>query len=262
MHCSLSKKRPLARATTRRRRAFTLIEVIISVGILSLAILTLIGLFGAVFRQIEDVVRLNRAINVVKAIDAALSNPKIIGGEDIKNLTDSQSAKGATPPIPPFDALFTHFVEKSGKSSLQGAENKCQFFYFELSYLNDDIKKDENDETGVMSFIYNNDNKPRLTLPDTAKSRLIGHAFRIEISVGRTMLKGLKLRLGGNEDDPVPYGEIYDGASKLDDIKPDQFSLSFLPLFIEVYPWNPHGTEDPSKEITRPIFRQNIILNR
>jgi type II secretory pathway pseudopilin PulG len=264
-HRRSGAQRSVPQRGVAQRGGFTFVEVLISVGVLALAILTLLGLFGAVFRQIEDVVRLNRAINVVKAIDAALENPDIIGGEVIKNWTITAgefSTTNQSRASSKFDALYTLFVKNDSSDA------KTNFYYYELSRKNSDqLERSDtqpNTETSVISVIHNNDNKTTISLNDKVKEKIVGHAFRVRISVAKSMLKAQKLQLGGNEDDPIPTGGIFDGSpsSKLPD-KPDDYALAFLPLFVEVFPWNPNITAAAkSEDEERPIFRQNIMINR
>lgn len=61
----------------RAPRAFSLVEVVLAVGVLTLAILALLGLFGPTMSSVRDVVDSNEASGVVTRLNAALFSDDI-----------------------------------------------------------------------------------------------------------------------------------------------------------------------------------------
>ena len=61
-----------------RRRGFSLIEVTLAIGILGLAILSLVGILSATFSQVSEIMETNRALAGVTRLIGALDNPRTI----------------------------------------------------------------------------------------------------------------------------------------------------------------------------------------
>jgi prepilin-type N-terminal cleavage/methylation domain-containing protein len=61
-----------------RRRGFSLIEVTLAIGILGLAILSLVGILSATFSQVSEIMETNRALSGVTRLIGALDNPRTI----------------------------------------------------------------------------------------------------------------------------------------------------------------------------------------
>ncbi|MDR3228833.1 MAG: type II secretion system GspH family protein [Puniceicoccales bacterium] len=240
---SLSSLRPLRAAAPtarqRQRRAFTLIEVIISVGILSIAILTLIALFGTVFRQIEDVVNANRAVNVVKTVENAFATPEIIGGTKIPKIDDKATAK--------FDALYGFL-----RIAVDG--RKVPIYYFERV-----VKNNVNQSETIIPILYNTNGGP-FTRDQYKKLEGIGTVFRVDIQIS-PQLKKQRIELDdSNKDDPLPSKSIYDGGALPSDAA--KFALAELPVYIEIFPHNFGTVSDEAAAVVRPILAQTLIINR
>ena len=50
---------------SRRRPGFSLIEVTLAIGILGMAILSLVGILGSTFQQVDEIMQTNRALSGV-----------------------------------------------------------------------------------------------------------------------------------------------------------------------------------------------------
>ncbi|MEY4799208.1 MAG: hypothetical protein RI978_1509, partial [Verrucomicrobiota bacterium] len=63
---------------SRRRSGFSLIEVTLAIGILGMAILSLVGILGSTFQQVDEIMQTNRALSGVTRLIGALDNPRSI----------------------------------------------------------------------------------------------------------------------------------------------------------------------------------------
>ena len=66
------------RQTPSARRGFSLVEVTLAIGIVGVAILSLVGILGSTFQQVDDIMQTNRALSGVTRLVAALDNPRSI----------------------------------------------------------------------------------------------------------------------------------------------------------------------------------------
>jgi len=229
---------PAAAAPARARAAFTLIEVILAVGVLSLAILTLAGLIGGVFQQVESVVRTNKALAVVASVNAALETPELIAGTKIPKVTDAKTPK--------FDVIYDYLKGTVGN-------DRVNFFYLTRRV------KDANGSYVLVATVYNAGSGGNLT-----KSRydeLGGHGpvFRVEISIGRAIEKQ---RIQLDQTTARPKAAIYEGNGAPLPSTAAEYALAFLPLYLEVFPYTLGATVGGSEKYVRPILAQNIVINR
>ncbi|MEO0795054.1 MAG: hypothetical protein AAFX93_07830 [Verrucomicrobiota bacterium] len=71
------KQRTLSRSFPNRAGGFSLSEVILAVGILSLSILSLLGLFGPTLNSVRDVVEVNEANGIRTTINSYIASHEI-----------------------------------------------------------------------------------------------------------------------------------------------------------------------------------------
>ena len=60
------------------RPGFSLVEVTLAIGIVGVAILSLVGILGSTFQQVDDIMQTNRALSGVTRLIGALDNPRSI----------------------------------------------------------------------------------------------------------------------------------------------------------------------------------------
>ncbi|MDR2862517.1 MAG: prepilin-type N-terminal cleavage/methylation domain-containing protein [Puniceicoccales bacterium] len=226
-----------------RRKGFSLVEVMLAVGVLSLAILALVGLLGATFQQVDDVVETNRAIIAVPAVNIALESPELIGGEKIPEAADNK--------IPRFQVVYNFVKEAVGAKKVI------------LYYFNREIKGSEG-AISVIPIVYRAqaDNFNKETYD---KQNGVGPAYRIEITIS-PMLVGQKIEMEENNSPKPGQSEVKvrDVIYVKDTALPDasNYALAWLPLYLEVYTHAFVDVGTTNDRPQRPILGQNIIINR
>jgi prepilin-type N-terminal cleavage/methylation domain-containing protein len=216
------------------RKGFSLVEVILAVGILGVAILTLVALVGGSFLQVESVVQTNRALSVVTAVETALNNPEFIGGRKILD-TSAQNK-------PRFDAIYKYVREAvNGK--------KLVLFYLTTSTINSQTRT-----SGASTLIYNATGDT-LSRQKFTELNATGPVFRVEFSIAK-QLEGLQVTFDPGKIRPTD--ELYSGGP----LPPQatEYALAYIPLHLEVFP---HQFGGANKERTsQPILAQDIIIHR
>jgi prepilin-type N-terminal cleavage/methylation domain-containing protein len=66
------------RPSPSSRRGFSLVEVTLAIGIVGIAIMSLVGILGSTFQQVDDIMQTNRALAGVTRLVGALENPRSI----------------------------------------------------------------------------------------------------------------------------------------------------------------------------------------
>jgi len=215
------------------RKGFTLVEVLLAVGIVAMAILALVGLLGATFQQVEDVVQTNQAIGVVTRVNAALDEPRLIGGEGL-NGAESMSA---------FECVY---------EAMRSATSNAPVI---LYCFNKEVDAENPGKYAPVPVVYRSsgDNLSQQTYNQQGG---VGAAFRIEITIS-PLLKEQNIYL-----DPATYEQTtarYEGGS-LPAIL--EYALAYLLLELKIYP---HDFTDISVLRNRdipPVLTQNIVVNR
>ena len=72
------KTNPTHSLRTSRRPGFSLIEVTLAIGVVGIAILSLVGILGSTFQQVDDIMQTNRALAGVTRLIGALDKPRTI----------------------------------------------------------------------------------------------------------------------------------------------------------------------------------------
>ena len=215
------------------RSGFTLVEVILAVGVIAMAIMALIGLLGTAFQQVQDVVQTNQAIGVVTKVNAALDNPRLVGGEKIPG-ADTAAA---------FDAVYDYVKSAHGT-------NPIVLYYFDKEIDFDNPGK----ETSI-PVVYR---APSDNFTQTINNQQGGNGtvFRVEIRISN-LLENQRIFL-----DQATYeatDATYTGGSLPDR---ESYALAYLPLELRIFPHDfADNSLSASREI-RPILTQNIVINR
>jgi Tfp pilus assembly protein PilV len=68
----------LSFSQSSKSRGFSLVEVTLAIGIVGMAILSLVGILGSTFQQVDDIMQTNRALAGVTRLIGALDNPRSI----------------------------------------------------------------------------------------------------------------------------------------------------------------------------------------
>jgi uncharacterized protein (TIGR02598 family) len=63
------------RISPSSRRGFSLVEVTLAIGIVGIAIMSLVGILGSTFQQVDDIMQTNRALAGVTRLVGALRIP-------------------------------------------------------------------------------------------------------------------------------------------------------------------------------------------
>lgn len=233
-----------------RRRAFSLIEVVIALGVVAVAVLALIGLMGSTFGTAREVALQHKAINAFSALDGALQNPRSIAGlsPDITKPAFDQVFRALQPLDDRTPTDFLVFLKTKvgtvGKGALGTAAVPAVVKLTGPTPTLDTINADGADTTGKATY----------------SGAETDSFFRLRVRVS-PLMKGKLYQL-----DPATYEPrqtTWNGGSVGTD--PDQYALAYLPLIVDIYPVdlsNPDGTDPDKNTQLTPVFSQTLVINR
>lgn len=247
-------------ASPRRRRGFTLVEVILAVGVIGIAIASLIGILTSTFQQVDDVLQTNRALTAAQGLITALDNPRSI----LKDPPASGANNAAANYLPATtDVDASNFdIAYRLLSGAADADRAVWLFVYERKV----VRADE-EVTGADADQFQVNANPALVEvvrmsddtfgPDLANARsVIGAPMRVRLTLSR-LLVGQRVTLDAATGEPTPA--TYAAGTPLG-ADPNTYALAHLPIVAEFFP---HDYSADFKDVeVQPVLTQTIILNR
>jgi len=265
-------------SNSSKRRGFSLVEVTLAIGIVGMAILSLVGILGSTFQQVDDIMQTNRALAGVTRLIGALDNPRSIVYLDSTAATNSantvyvhQSAtykalvdpNPTTSPATNFDISYR--LLKAADTSANGVwlyvyERKVLPTATETSVTGDVVTYNVTSNPSVMEVaICDKDSFP----PSFTSTRnVVGTPMRVRLSISKLLI-GQRCAIDATSLEPSNI--TWTGTGTLPDS--NLYALAYLPVVAEFFPHdysektNGSNTGFSQREET-PVLIQNIIISR
>jgi hypothetical protein len=255
------------------RPGFSLVEVTLAIGIVGVAILSLVGILGSTFQQVDDIMQTNRALSGVTRLIGALDNPRSIvyldaAGEKVPNnskyLMDAGlPLDGGNPSVSNFDIAYR---------LLQGArdngDNAVWLYVYERKIVSFD-----NDKTGANAYaLFSNPsmievaycNGNNLSLDTFSGRNIIGTPMRVRLSLSK-LLVGQRAEIDSTNFEPktTKVSSPPWGASPIP-LQPSAYALAYLPVVAEFFPhdYSPYVSFKEKAKTETPLLVQNIVISR
>ena len=253
------------------RPGFSLVEVTLAIGIVGVAILSLVGILGSTFQQVDEIMQTNRALSGVTRLIGALDNPRSIvyldaAGEKVPNnskyLMDAGLAlDGGNPSVSNFDIAYR---------LLQGArdngDNAVWLYVYERKIVSFD-----NDKTGPNDYALRSNpsmievaycNGKNLSLDAFSGRNIIGTPMRVRLSLSK-LLVGQRATINTTTFEPETTKVAAPpwGTSPIP-LQPSAYALAYLPIVAEFFShdYSPYDSFKTKSEI--PLLVQNIVISR
>ncbi|MEY3911055.1 MAG: hypothetical protein RLY37_523 [Verrucomicrobiota bacterium] len=253
------------------RPGFSLVEVTLAIGIVGVAILSLVGILGSTFQQVDDIMQTNRALSGVTRLIGALDNPRSIvyldaAGEKVPNnskyLMDAGlPLDGGNPSVSNFDIAYR---------LLQGArdngDNAVWLYVYERK-----IVSFENDKTGANAYaLFSNPsmievaycNGKNLSLDAFSGRNIIGTPMRVRLSLSKLLVgQRAEIDLTTLEPKATKVAAPPWATSPVPTL-PSAYALAYLPIVAEFFPhdYSPYDSFKTKSET--PLLVQNIVISR
>lgn len=264
------------RLTAGRRRGFTLIEVALSVGIIGLAVLSLVGILGSTFQQVDEVMQTNRALACATKLVGALDNPRTIVSLQASDNTGTTSATvkyihqdiAALDPTPATPATNFELVYRLMSAGLLTADKAVWLYVYERKVVvaTDDFGVSAGTTTynlwsnpSVMEVASASANCSNQFSAFAASARnVVGTPIRVRLRLSNLMV-GQRHLIDTTTGEPS--ATTWTAASTLP-ASSDTYALAYLPLVAEFYA---HDFSTDFNATTRediPLLVQTIIVSR
>jgi type II secretory pathway pseudopilin PulG len=259
---------------TAQRRGFSLVEVTLAIGIIGLAVLSLVGILGSTFQQVDDIMQTNRALSGVTRLIGALDNPRSI--VYLTSSADTSAANTVTLPqgIPTLDpsptvpaSNFEIIYRLLYNAKDRTATNAVWLYVYDRKLV---IAVADAQPAGanVIYNLYSNPsamevacckgNNDNLTVAAANTRNIVGTPMRVRLSLSN-LLVGQRFQVDTSTGEPSPAVWAPGNALPSD---PNLYALAYLPLVAEFFP---HDYADSSIFKNReevPTLVQTIIVSR
>ena len=259
------------------RPGFSLVEVTLAIGIVGVAILSLVGILGSTFQQVDDIMQTNRALSGVTRLVAALDNPRTI---IVHQLVDTTGVTANNEYLHQASSLFTPALDPS--PTTQPASS------FDLVYRLLCRAKDNSSANAVWLYVYerkivsattdfNGTNyalsaNPSVMEVATAKRNgdnftalgasarnVVGTPMRVRLSLSK-LLNGQRYQINATTGEP-DVAKFVPGTTDLP-VDPNQYPLAYLPVVAEFFPHDYVDAAVFKDNSVNPLLVQNIVISR
>ena len=259
----------LPRPISSVRPGFSLVEVTLAIGIVGVALLSLVGILGSTFQQVDDIMQTNRALSGATRLVAALDSPRSI------MVHRTSDANGLAPES---QLRYLH-------QEILDATNVATATSFDVAYRLLSQAKDTNSAvwlyvyerkvvTATSDFsgtTYNVSSNPAIievawaglngnnfTAIGASARNVVGTPMRVRLTISK-LLNGQRVRINANgEPDPTPF---VPGVGDLP-VEPSDYSLAYLPVVAEFFPHDYSLFDDFKSRGDKPLLVQNIVISR
>lgn len=260
-----------ASTTPSSRPGFSLIEVTLAIGIVGVAILSLVGILGSTFQQVDDIMQTNRALAGVSRLVGALDNPRSIvfvdaTGETVPNnsryiMEAGLNLDGGNPSASNFDIAYRLLQQ-----ARDNGNNAVWLYVYERK-----IVATENDKTGDATYaLFSNPsmievaycNGKNLSQAAAAGRNIIGAPMRVRLSLSK-LLVGQRAEIDSTNLEPrlTPVPAPPWAASPVPP-QPSAYALAYLPVVAEFFTHDYSAFSEFSTRAETPLVVQNIVISR
>jgi prepilin-type N-terminal cleavage/methylation domain-containing protein len=256
------------------RRGFSLVEVTLAIGIVGIAILSLVGILGSTFQQVDDIMQTNRALSGVTRLVGALDNPRSIlyltsaADTTATNSTYLQQGIPALDPDPAnpasnFDIAYRLLAGAKDNSAANAVwlyvyERKIVIAPSDAQVAGTNTQYNLTSNPSVMEVASCRGNSDNLSPLAAGTRNIVGSPMRVRLSLSKLLVgQRFKLDTATGEPNAATWST---GTSLPTD--PRQYALAYLPVVAEFFP---HDYTDSSVFKNReeaPLLVQNIVISR
>ena len=255
------------------RPGFSLVEVTLAIGIVGVAILSLVGILGSTFQQVDEIMQTNRALAGVTRLIGALDNPRSIVYVDsasekvpdnaayITSPAAGLALDGGNPSASNFDIAY-RLLQKARDNG----DSAVWLYVYERK-----IVSLENDKTGESTYgLFSNPsvievaycNGYNLSLDASSGRNIIGAPMRVRLSLSK-LLVGQRASISTTslEPDTIKVPAPPWSASPIP-VQPKDYALAYLPVVAEFFPHDYSPYDSFKNKAETPLLVQNIVISR
>jgi Tfp pilus assembly protein PilV len=260
-----------SRNPSTSRPGFSLVEVTLAIGIVGVAVLSLVGILGSTFQQVDDIMQTNRALSGVTRLVAALDSPRSIiyhqSGDTTGLAANSQyiqqgitalDPNPTTQPAPNFDIAYRLLSQAKNTDSavwLYVYERKVVTATSDFSGTTYALSSNPS----IMEVASADGNGKNFTAIGASSRNVIGTPMRVRLTISK-LLNGQRYQINATTGEP-DAPTFTPGSSDLP-ASPSDYALAYLPVVAEFFPHDYTNFDVFKTRSDKPILVQNIVISR
>ena len=259
-----------SRNSSTSRPGFSLVEVTLAIGIVGVALLSLVGILGSSFQQVDDIMQTNRALSGVTRLVAALDNPRTIiyhQGADLDGLATttqyiqqgvtSLDPNPANQPASNFDIAYRLLSQAKDTNTavwLYVYERKVVLATSDFTGTAYDLSSNPS----IMEVASAAGNSNNFNALGASARNVVGTPMRVRLTISK-LLNGQRFKINANgEPDEKPFVPGVDTLPP----EPSSYALAYLPVVAEFFPHDYTSFNEFSSRGDKPLLVQNIVISR
>ena len=258
-------------SSTSARRGFSLVEVTLAIGIVGVAILSLVGILGSTFQQVDDIMQTNRALSGVTRLVAALDNPRSIiyhqPGDTTGMVANSTYLQVGIPALDPSPTAQPASNFDLAYRLLRGAKNTDEavwLYVYERKIVTATVDFNGavyalSSNPSIMEVASADGNGKNFTAMGASARNVIGTPMRVRLTLSK-LLNGQRVQINANGE-PDPTIKYVPGTTDLP-LDPNDYALAYLPIVAEFFPHDYTDFNIFKNPGSAPILVQNIVISR
>lgn len=258
-------------SSTSARRGFSLVEVTLAIGIVGVAILSLVGILGSTFQQVDDIMQTNRALSGVTRLVAALDNPRSIIYHQASDTTgmaaNSTYLQVGIPALDPSPIAQPASNFDLAYRLLRGAKNTdaaVWLYVYERKIVTATVDFNGavyalSSNPSIMEVASADGNGKNFTAMGASARNVIGTPMRVRLTLSK-LLNGQRVQINANGE-PDPAIKYVPGTTDLPP-EPSDYALAYLPVVAEFFPHDYTDFNIFKNPGSAPILVQNIVISR
>ena len=258
-------------SSTSARRGFSLVEVTLAIGIVGVAILSLVGILGSTFQQVDDIMQTNRALSGVTRLVAALDNPRSIiyhqAGDTTGMAANSTYLQVGIPALDPSPIAQPASNFDLAYRLLRVAKNTdaaVWLYVYERKIVTATVDFNGavyalSSNPSIMEVASADGNGKNFTAMGASARNVIGTPMRVRLTLSK-LLNGQRVQINANGE-PDPAIKYVPGTTDLPP-EPSDYALAYLPVVAEFFPHDYTDFNIFKNPGSAPILVQNIVISR
>ncbi len=260
-----------SRNPSTSRPGFSLVEVTLAIGIVGVAILSLVGILGSTFQQVDDIMQTNRALSGVTRLVAALDSPRSIiyhqSGDTTGLAANSQYIQqgiSALDPNPTTQSAPNFDIAYRLLSQAKNTDAAVWLYVYERKVVT--ATSDFSGTTyalssnpSIMEVASADGNGKNFTAIGASARNVIGTPMRVRLTISK-LLNGQRYQINATTGEP-DAATFTPGSSDLP-VAPSDYALAYLPVVAEFFPHDYTNFDVFKTRSDKPILVQNIIISR
>ena len=243
----------------------------LAIGIVGVAVLSLVGILGSTFQQVDDIMQTNRALSGVTRLVAALDSPRSIiyhqSGDTTGLAANSQyiqqgitalDPNPTTQPAPNFDIAYRLLSQAKNTDAavwLYVYERKVVTATSDFSGTTYALSSNPS----IMEVASADGNGKNFTAIGASARNVIGTPMRVRLTISK-LLNGQRYQINATTGEP-DAPTFTPGSSDLP-VAPSDYALAYLPVVAEFFPHDYTNFDVFKTRSDKPILVQNIVISR